>query len=257
MKRSILLFITLMLLSGALVLAQDVQEMRHTHYVLNVRAGPGTGYSILGKVDSCDWLQVVRQVDRWFQVRYDEGSGFVAGWYTAAGDPHCANVSAQPSIPGSGDPVTVVATETPSGDGDTGGDISTFTGNLCYTEWECGLGDNAESIYKWKTGWCMATIQQGVASWTLEECQIGIGLRPGDPTSAQPSQPSSSRDWGKDGGDGGSDGGGSCPPTLQWKGYTVTLVECNPDGESQYTDNHSCQVYLSPDGSKRGGGECI
>ena len=129
-----LLLAMLLVLTAATTMAQDVIEMRHTHYNLNVRAGPGLGYSIIGSIDSCDWLHVVREVDRWYQVQYDEGSGFVAGWYTAVGNPHCANQPEQ-NIPGSssgGAPAPVEAAETPE---PAPGDLSNFTDNMCFRGW--------------------------------------------------------------------------------------------------------------------------
>ena len=213
MKRLIGIWLVLLLtLTAASSMAQDVIEMRHTHYNLNVRAGPGLGYSIIGSIDSCDWLHVVREVDRWYQVRYDEGSGFVAGWYTAVGNPHCANQPEQ-NIPGSsgGASAPVEAAETPE---PAPGDLSNFTDNMCFRGWDCGDGSTPESQFMWRTGWCAATIQLGGAQWSLEQCQIGLGLLPGDPSAgvSVSSGSSGSDDSGDSDDTDSNDGTVVCPP---------------------------------------------
>ncbi len=48
---------------------------------VNVRLGPGTEFSILGRVNYGDWLKVIDDKDGWYQVRLEEGKeGWIAGW---------------------------------------------------------------------------------------------------------------------------------------------------------------------------------
>lgn len=52
-----------------------------TASVLNVRSGPGTNYSVLGGVKKGSALEVVASSGQWLQVKYGQGTAYVAGWY--------------------------------------------------------------------------------------------------------------------------------------------------------------------------------
>jgi|GEM_PF-1486974 len=48
---------------------------------VNVRLGPGTEFSIIGRVNYGDWLKVIDDKEGWYQVRLEEGKeGWIAGW---------------------------------------------------------------------------------------------------------------------------------------------------------------------------------
>ena len=226
MRFSAVACLVLMTILAAPVLAQEVTEIRHTHYVLNVRSGPGLGNSVIGSVDNCDRLEVISLENRWYEIKFGDGTAYVAGWYTAAGEPHCA--AASPS--GASGAATTTTTTTTSATSTTtapaGGEqtLDNFSGNACYGDMDCGDGSTPQSMFLWKTGWCAATISAGVANWTLQQCQAGLGLIPGAmpamtgsaPTGGSSGSSSSSDDSGSGSGGGqqpgntGSGSGGNC-----------------------------------------------
>ncbi len=54
---------------------------------LNVRSGPGTGYSVVFGVKGGDKLQVLESSDKWIRVRTQDGKeGWTAGWLTSPTD---------------------------------------------------------------------------------------------------------------------------------------------------------------------------
>lgn len=54
--------------------------------VLNVRSGPGTQYSVIGRLEQGDGVEIVGQIDtpegRWWQIRFDSEAGDL-GWVAA------------------------------------------------------------------------------------------------------------------------------------------------------------------------------
>lgn len=51
---------------------------------VNVRSSPSVDSSIIGRVNYGDWLEILSQQNRWYQVRLqDGGTGWVAGWLMA------------------------------------------------------------------------------------------------------------------------------------------------------------------------------
>ena len=54
--------------------------------VLNVRSGPGTQYSVIGRLEQGDGVEIVGQIDtpegRWWQIRFDSAAGDL-GWVAA------------------------------------------------------------------------------------------------------------------------------------------------------------------------------
>ena len=225
MRRSVLLCLLLALLWATPILAQEVTQIRHTHYVLNVRSGAGLGNSVIGSVNNCDRLEVIALVDRWYEIKFGDGTAFVAGWYTAAGEPHCTV-----TIPTGASGAATTTTASAPASGGSGGEqtLDNFSGNACYGDMDCGDGSTPQSMFLWKTGWCAATISAGVANWTLQQCQAGLGLIPGAAvaTTGSTSRGSSSSNNNDDDGDddGGGGGGGDqpsgpqCPPGHHWAG---------------------------------------
>lgn len=53
---------------------------------VNVRSGPGTGYQVLTTVDAGAALVSAGLSDGWYQVRYNDGYGYVASNYVTAGE---------------------------------------------------------------------------------------------------------------------------------------------------------------------------
>ena len=208
MRRSVLLCFLLALLWATPILAQEVTQIRHTHYVLNVRSGAGLGNSVIGSVNNCDRLEVIALVDRWYEIKFGDGSAFVAGWYTAAGEPHCTV-----TIPSGASGGTTTTTASAPAAGGSGGEqtLDNFSGNACYGDMDCGDGSTPQSMFLWKTGWCAATISAGVANWTLQQCQAGLGLIPAAIPAATigSSRPSSRSSNDGDGNGGNNDSGGN------------------------------------------------
>jgi hypothetical protein len=57
-------------------------QLQVTGDAVNVRSGPSTSAQIIGQANSGDILQAeAENDDDWYQIDYQGGSGWVAGWY--------------------------------------------------------------------------------------------------------------------------------------------------------------------------------
>ncbi len=69
-------------------------QLQVTGDTVNVRSGPSTSAQIIGQANSGDILQAVaKNVDNWYQVDYQGGSGWIAGWYVQVYQPPPASDS--------------------------------------------------------------------------------------------------------------------------------------------------------------------
>jgi len=94
------------LASQALTPATD--QLQVTGDTVNVRSGPSTSAQIIGEANSGDILQAkAKNDDDWYQIDYQGGSGWVAGWYVqtyqsppAANSAQTSNSTVSDSTPG-------------------------------------------------------------------------------------------------------------------------------------------------------------
>ena len=69
-------------------------QLQVTEDAVNVRSGPSTSAQIIGQANSGDILQAeAKNVDDWYQIDYQGGSGWIAGWYVQAYQPSPASDS--------------------------------------------------------------------------------------------------------------------------------------------------------------------
>lgn len=60
----------------------DVEGLgKITTDTLNVRSGPGTDFSALGKVYSTDTVRIIGQLEDWYKIVYDDTEGYVSAEY--------------------------------------------------------------------------------------------------------------------------------------------------------------------------------
>lgn len=52
---------------------------------VNLRKGPGTGFAKIGQVKAGVTLEVISERNDWFQVHYDKGQAWIAGWLVEGG----------------------------------------------------------------------------------------------------------------------------------------------------------------------------
>ena len=92
------LFLTAMLLMALTITTwgQDA-SLLHTHVYLHIRSGPAITFDIVGVARPCETMTVLADAEGWYRIQSAGGEGYVAGWYTHAGAPHCEDESpAQP-----------------------------------------------------------------------------------------------------------------------------------------------------------------
>ena len=75
--------------------AQDA-PLLHTHVHLIIRSGPATSFDATGLAGPCDALTMLEDAEGWYKIQSAGGEGYVAGWYTHAGSPHCEDDLAAP-----------------------------------------------------------------------------------------------------------------------------------------------------------------
>jgi uncharacterized protein YraI len=98
-------------------------QLQVTRDIVNVRSGPGTGAPQIGQVHSGDVLQArAKNSENWYQIDYQGGSGWIAGWCVQVCQP--ASSASQPAPSG-----TTGATDRSTSSGTAGAsDRSTSSG---------------------------------------------------------------------------------------------------------------------------------
>ena len=212
----VILTIVLTALAALPLLGQESADtaIRHTHVYLNIRSGPSTDFDMVGLARPCTPIEVIEPSGEWFKIKHSSGDGYVAGWFTHTGPPHCGDAPAalpaqQPAQPAqtggttASDPPPAPAATSPPQD------------NKCFTSWTwCSVGDGATNKFWWNLGWCMAGIEAGTNKQKPSDCMGLLGTPlpnnfniPGYST-ATASGGSGSGDGGSGGSGGDDDGGG-------------------------------------------------
>ena len=189
----VILIIALTALAALPMLGQESADtaIRHTHVYLNIRSGPSTAFDLVGLARPCRPIEVIEPSGEWFKIKRGSGDGYVAGWFTHAGPPHCgdepaalpAQQPAQSGATASNPPPAPTATSQPQD-------------NKCFGDWTwCSVSDPDETTFWWNLGWCIAGIEAGSRGWTPEACMGRLGTPlpanfniPGY-SPAQPTQP--------------------------------------------------------------------
>ena len=78
----------LLILAALPLLAQDSSAL-HTHVDLRIRSGPGAIYETIAVARPCQSLTLLAESDGWYRIQHDGGEGYVVGWLTHEGAPHC------------------------------------------------------------------------------------------------------------------------------------------------------------------------
>ena len=192
--------------------ADAESAIRHTHVYLNIRSGPSTDFDKVGLARPCTNIEVIEPSGEWLKIKHGAGEGYVAGWFTHTGPPHCGAAPAlaqQPAQPpaqtgatASDPPPPPAATSQPQD-------------NKCFSSWTwCSVGDPATNKFWWNLGWCMAGIEAGTNNQSPNGCMGLLGTPlpnnfniPGRSTATKTASSGSSS------GSDDDDGGGSpCQP---------------------------------------------
>lgn len=73
-------------------------QLKVTGDSVNVRSGPNQNELVIGQVHSGEILQAkAKSSDDWYQIAFEEGSGWIAGWYVQVNQP--SEAPNQPSLP--------------------------------------------------------------------------------------------------------------------------------------------------------------
>ena len=187
--------------------------IRHTHVYLNIRSGPSTDFDKVGLARPCTNIEVIEPSGEWFKVKHGDGEGYVAGWFTHSGPPHCGDAPApaqQPAQP----PAQTGATASDPPPAPTA--TSQPQENKCFSSWTwCSVGDPATNKFWWNLGWCMAGIEAGTNNQKPSDCMGLLGTPlpsnfniPGHSTATSSGGSGSSGSGSGSGGSGGSGGGG-------------------------------------------------
>lgn len=62
-----------------------MSEQGHVNQTLNVRTGPGTGYSRIGSVSPYTTYEITGEASGWYRISYNGGEGWISGSYTTLG----------------------------------------------------------------------------------------------------------------------------------------------------------------------------
>ena len=64
---------------------------------LNVRTGPSTSHTVLGSVNKGKTVQVVGEVQDWFKINFNGGTGYVSKDFVTKGGSAVSNETQQPT----------------------------------------------------------------------------------------------------------------------------------------------------------------
>ncbi|MCY4465344.1 MAG: hypothetical protein OXE46_07390 [Chloroflexi bacterium] len=129
---------------------------------------------------------------------------------------------------------------------------SSFSGNVCYEE-----GANCQTEDEWKAGWCVAAVEEGALSGSIQQCQETLGVAPLSQYTQQRQNSSSSASSSRQS-SGGGQGRVANQPTLT-RISNPTITERKKDGSSEqasgwvrcqswrvHRDNPGEQICVNP-----------
>ncbi len=148
---------------------------------LNVRSGPGTSHSIVGSLRKGDQVEILNIQNGWYEVKYAQGKGWVAGRYVTKSEEKPSETPTTPSAPNTSTKRAKV-TASILNVRDQGSLQGKIIGQL--------KQGNTVNILKNDSNWAYVEWDRSkgwVASWFLEEIKESDTSTPGNDLSNEPS----------------------------------------------------------------------